>query len=296
VDDLPLFDRWDDPELAWPEPVDDPLAAGVFDQFQMIATDCRVALSGEGSDNLMYFEMWPYAKDLARHKEWGRLFTDVPRYLRMRRAPWRGIGRRIKNLFREDPKAATFPAWIAPDFAKRTDVEARWRDRSEFAMTERHPVVPAGHASLALPHWTHMFEQENPGVTRQPVEVRHPFIDLRVVEYLLALPPFPHFLGKRLLREAMSGRLPESIRVQPKAPLEGDPLVEMLKQRGTKWVDHASWNEEVQRYVDTSGIAPLGEERKSGKASMNIRPLCLNLWLQSARRVRYNLNAEVRNG
>ena len=72
-------------------------------------------------------------------------------------------------------------------------------------VSERHPILPAGHASLALPHWTHMFEQENPGVTRQPVEVRHPFIDLRVVEFLLALPPFPYFLEKKLLRDAMIG-------------------------------------------------------------------------------------------
>ncbi len=26
-----------------------------------------------------------------------------------------------------------------------------------------------------------------------------------------------------------------------------------------------------------------------------VRPLCLNFWLQSARKVRYNLRAEVRN-
>src|SRR5690348_12800641 len=29
---LPLFDRWDDPKLSWPEPVDDPFFAALFDQ------------------------------------------------------------------------------------------------------------------------------------------------------------------------------------------------------------------------------------------------------------------------
>ena len=47
-----------------------------------------------------------------------------------------------------------------------------------------------------------MFELENAGVTHFPVEVRHPFFDLRIVNYLLALPPFPLFLEKK----AFAGR------------------------------------------------------------------------------------------
>jgi asparagine synthase (glutamine-hydrolysing) len=296
VDDLPLFDRWDDTELAWPEPVDDPLFAGLFDQFQMIAEDCRIVLSGEGSDNLMYFEMLPYAEDLVSRKEWGQLVNDVPSYLAKRKSPWPGIRRRAKNLFREDPKATAFPSWIAPDFAKRTNAEARWNERSQFSAGERHPLLPSGHGSLALPHWAHLFENENPGVTRQPVEVRHPFMDLRVVEFLLALPPYPWFLEKKLLRDAMVGRIPEVIRSRPKTPLAGDPLVEMLGRSQAKWVDQVNWGEEVTRFVSPSAIGSLAKERRPGKADVNIRPLCLSLWLQSVQRVRYNWNAEVRHG
>ncbi len=74
-----------------------------------------------------------------------------------------------------------------------------------------------------------MFEQENPGVTRCPVEVRHPFLDLRVVNFLLALPPFPLFFEKQLLREAVAGRLPESVRTRRKTPLAGSPLVDTFE-------------------------------------------------------------------
>src|ERR1700678_141623 len=45
MDALQPFERWNDPELHWPEPVDDPFFAGLFDQFGTIAADCRVALS-----------------------------------------------------------------------------------------------------------------------------------------------------------------------------------------------------------------------------------------------------------
>ena len=79
-----------------------------------------------------------------------------------------------------------------------------------------------------------MFELENPGVTRCPVEVRHPFLDLRIVNFMLALPPFPLFFEKKLLREAVAGRLPESVRTRRKTPLAGSPLVEHLRQSRTR--------------------------------------------------------------
>ncbi len=295
VDDLPAFGRWNVAELAWPEPVDDPFFAGLFDQFKMIAKDCRAVLSGEGVDNLMYFEMWPYARSLAKNDDWARLFTEVPRYAAMRGIPWTGIRRRIKGIFRQDPRTPTFPKWIEPDFARRADAEARWRERNDFAISECHPILPSGHASLSLPHWSRMFELENPGISRQPVEVRHPFIDLRVVEFLLALPPFPWFFKKQLLRDVMAGRLPEAIRKRPKTPLPVNPVEAVLVRPEAEGVNGVKWSEETARYVNTSMLAAMLRERKAGEASANIRPLCLNLWLQSARIVRYNLNAEVRN-
>jgi asparagine synthase (glutamine-hydrolysing) len=296
VDDLPLFDRWDDVELAWPEPVDDPLFAGVFDQFRMIAADCRVVLSGEGVDNLMLFEMWPYVWDLVRLEDPVRLLTDVPRYLHVRGIPWLGIRRRIKSVFQKDADDSAFPNWIEPDFAKRTNAEARWKNRAEPASADRHPILPTGHASLTLPHWSRMFELENPGITHQLVEVRHPYIDLRMVEFLLALPPFPWFFEKKILREAMVGVLPEKVRTRPKTPLAENPVTTMLGQSEAKWVDRMEWSAEAARYVNIAMLKTPAAERELREPGANIRPHCLNLWLQSARIVRYNLRAEARNG
>lgn len=297
MDHLKLFDRWDDSELAWPEPVEDPLFAGLFDQFRMIAADCRVALSGEGSDNLMHFQMWPYAKDLIRRQEWSRLLSEGIRYLALRQSPWRGVRRRVKGYAIGDPAVPGFPAWIARDFRQRLNLEARWKEWIELpAASPAHPIHPEAHASLALPHWAHLFENENPGVTQCAVEVRHPFIDLRLVEYLLALPPFPWFFEKALLREAMVGRLPERVRRRPKTPLGVDPVAELLKPPEPRSLDGVQWDDELTRYIETAAIEPLNERRSPAELDMTIRPLCLNFWLQSARRVRYNLRAEARNG
>jgi hypothetical protein len=93
----------------------------------------------------------------------------------------------------------------------------------------------------------------------------------------------------------MAGRLPEAVRLRPKTPLAGDPLIAHLQMPGAKWVDHVHWNEEMDDFIDRSALAPLSGVKISEKADSLVRPICLNFWLQSARRVRYNLHAEARN-
>ena len=294
MDNVQPFERWDDPDINMPEPVDDPCFAGLFDQFRAISEGCRVVLSGQGNDSLMHFQMWPYVKDMVRNREWQKLLTETSRYAWLRPSPLPGIWRRAKNFFGKDPTTSEYPPWLAPGFARRLDLKERAK-QWPAPVSPPHPVLIEGHASLSQ-HWSHMFELENAGVTRYPVEVRHPFFDLRIVNYLLALPPFPLFFEKKLLREAVAGRLPESIRTRRKSPLAGDPLAAHLRQRGIEWPDKRTWSEEMESYVDTSVFAARRRERPSANVEAKIRPICLNFWLQSARRVRYNLRAEVRNG
>jgi asparagine synthase (glutamine-hydrolysing) len=296
LDDLKPFERWDDAEIACPEPVGDPLFANLFNALQMTATDCRVVFDGEGNDALMTFQMWPYTRDLARRKEWRRFFTDVPRFLRVRRLPWRGVLTYGKKFFGKGPLAPVTPKWISPRLAKSVEVEAHWKRAMCASASQRHPIAPRAYESLKLPHWTLLFETNDPGLTRLPIEVRYPFLDLRIVEYLLATPPFPWLYKKALLRHAMAGRLPTEILARPKTPLAADPLVAQLLRPEANWVDRVNWTEEMGRYVDRSALIKLAGERSPERVRAGIRPHCFNFWLQFARRLRYNLVAEVRNG
>jgi asparagine synthase (glutamine-hydrolysing) len=297
LDNVQPFERWDDPDLSMPEPVDDPCFAGLFDQHRAISTGCRVVLTGEGNDGLMHFQMWPYIQDMARNGEWQRLMAETSRYAWIRPSPLPGIWRRAKNLFGKDATTSECPRWLAPDFARRLNLQERAKQWSRPApVSPPHPVLTKGHASLSSSHWSRMFEVEDAGVTHCPVELRHPFLDLRVVNFLLALPPFPLFFEKRLLREAVVGRLPESIRTRRKSPLAGDPLMAHFRRCSTDWVDQRTWSEEMGSYVDKSVLAMCLSETLSVKVERNVRPLCLNFWLRTARRVRYNIRAEARNG
>jgi asparagine synthase (glutamine-hydrolysing) len=295
VDGLKPFERWNEPEMHWPEPVDDPFFAGLFDQFATIAADSRVALSGEGSDNLMHFQMWPYVKNMVKNHEWLNLAKQTPQYLAVRSSPLPGLRRRIAGIFGKDSTAPVFPKWFAPDFARRLNLKDRLQEWSELPDYQPHPILPKAHASLSLPHWAATSEQEHVGVTRSPVEVRFPFLDLRIVNFLLALPPFPYFFEKNILREATAGRLPESVRMRQKTPLRGDPLSKHLERSGTKWLDELSWSADMDSYTDRRLLQPFQNETDAEHLHSNIRPLCLNFWLQSVRKVRYNLRAEVRN-
>src|SRR5262249_31973824 len=159
-----------------------------------------------------------------------------------------------------------------------------------------HPIHPKAHASLSLPQWTHMFEQENGGVPHNPLEVRYPFLDLRMVNYLLALPPFPWFFEKLLLREAMAGRLPESVRTRPKTPFEANPVAEQIRRTGTEQFKKTLWDPEAERYIDRSALVVPHDKMNSDETTTNLRPYSLNVWLRSARRVHYRMHAEAGNG
>ena len=296
--------RADGQPIAWPEPVDDPFLAGLFIQFGAIAKFGRVALSGDGSDNLMHFEMWPYAKQLAREGDWGRLAKELPPYLRMRKSPVPGAVRRLKRALGADDVHLEFPEWVSKEFVTRFRLKERSAEWRDLPKSRPHPVLPRGHASLGLPQWSHLFEMQNPGVTHFPVEMRHPFLDLRVANFLLALPPFPLYMEKKLLREVLAGRVPESVRTRKKTPLAGNPLELYAARNESKWSHEIRWEKEIQAYVDTHKLEQALRtvmEKPKMESKMNrmeavVRPICLNFWLRSMRRVRYNFRAEVRNG
>jgi asparagine synthase (glutamine-hydrolysing) len=295
MDHLRPFAWPEDPSHRLPEPPDNPFFAALFEEFHAVAQDCSVLFSGEGSDNLMYFQMWPYLQDLHRNREWPRLGGEGLSYLWIRPFPWRGIYLRLAGLFGKVSDSDPFPPWIAPDFARRLNLKDRWRECSELRMPlPVHPVRPKAHASMLLPHWANMSETENAGVTRYPVDVRYPFLDLRLVNYLLALPPFPWFFQKRLLREAMAGKLPERVRIRPKTPFIGDPLRAHFRRHQIDWVNQTPLSEELDSYINRSALLRLHGNMAREQIILGTRPHCLNFWLQSVRSPRSTSHLETR--
>jgi asparagine synthase (glutamine-hydrolysing) len=117
-----------------------------------------------------------------------------------------------------------------------------------------------------------------------------------MVDYLLAIPPFPWFFRKMLLREAMTGRLPERVRTRPKTPLQGDPVLAQIRRNGSEQLKKMPLSADLDRYIERAALMAPHAKMNPEQVRLALRPYCLNIWLQSAKRIRYNIHTETRNG
>ncbi len=292
ADDYALFERWDQPELQTPEPTDFPLLAIDADQARQVSHHSRVALWGNGGDPLFHAQCWPYIVGLLRSFQWGRLVWEVGGYMLARGRippPLAGFRTRLRRLLGLRVEQPEYPCWLNRELEARLSLPARWKRWQESLLdtVSPHPTRPGAYEDLLRPIWSHSFESGDAGATRFPVEVRYPFFDVRLVRYLLALPPVPWCVDKELVRVAMRGVLPEPVRRRPKTPLPTDPTLAVLRRSRSDAVDYFKPTPALLRYVERNRIAPVSGETDDLRLGVNLRPLCLNYWLQSVSPVAY---------
>ncbi len=293
ADNYRLYERWGQPELRTPEPDHNPQAAIYDDLFRLVATDSRAALTGQGSD-FVFFSSKTSFVELLKSLRFGPWVTDAGRYiLSNRQLPPLGIRASLKRRLGIVNLFARYPAWFNEAFAARVALAERWKELHRRRRAAIQAPSPEACLSLIGPLLSYCFERGyDPGATWFPVEFRHPFFDLRLMKYLLAIPPMPWYMNKALQRIGARGILPEAVRLRPKAPLPGDILLELLRQRGMEWVDRFEPTSEVARYVNRDAIPRVLGEQNRDEAWTNLRPLSLNYWLQNLREFSYNTQKE----
>jgi len=273
--------NWYSGAFHTPEPIPHPasLAADLAD-YREITSYSRVAFYGEGPDNALRYEWRSYIHYLVSHKRWERLLYDLcSHFVSHRRVPLlSGIP---GTIWRRQPKrdldaAPPFPDWFNPDFENSFQLRARWEQLwldPHFA----HPVRPRGYASFDLPVWQAMFESFDVARTQAPLEVRLPFLDLRVLRFLLAVPVLPWCRSKYLLRRAMRGMLPEAVLKRPKTPVLQDPYGARVQECGLPLLEPTC---NLDRYVDSKRL-----DRMPGTGSstfwVDFRTRSLNYWLRN---------------
>jgi asparagine synthase (glutamine-hydrolysing) len=286
-----LFERIDEAACQTPEPSDNPLPAMTADLIGDVASRCRVALTGEGGDAAL---AGPTAAEFANLLRTGRLRTwtrNVFRCVVHGQRPPLGIRSALRQWTRNGQSRPAYPAWIAPDFAARIDLAGRWKTLTDETASP-HLVRPGAHRTLGSPFWPYLFETYDPGVTSFPLQVRHPFFDVRLLTYLLTVPPVPWFVNKTLLREAMHGSAPEPVRRRRKKPLLPDPVSVRLRQPAARWLNRFDAAPELLQYVDLSkvprvaGLPHQVDQYRSAWHELT-RPLSLNYWLAGKEAVRW---------
>jgi asparagine synthase (glutamine-hydrolysing) len=225
----------------------------------------RVMLTGEGGDDWLNGSLahWP---DLIMRGRLGRLWRDAseqwpdePFHVVARRALFHGgtplvSPRHRRRLLRPHlDYDLDAPDWLRPDWAKRIDLEDRWR---QDALPVRLPGVAQkmryGVFSLARRHVN--VDNALAFTESHGIELRHPFHDLRLTQFYMGASGSvlrKDGQKKYILREAMRGTLPEMVRTRTtKAAFVGhtvDAIATMFRQRPPEdmisaklgWIDPA---------------------------------------------------------
>lgn len=263
-----------------PEPFDvDPIFVVSDELLKRIAGEYRVALTGWDGDTLMVETPKHSFAASIRHGAIANLFADLARYVYFtRRPPPIGIRTQLRRWRNPHWHKSPYPAWLNNDFARRVGLVERWQ-HVYAEQPPAHPLRPRVFHALYAPSWDSLLTRFDAGVTLLPLEVRHPLIDIRMVDYLLALPIIPWLLDKKILREAMEGILPDAVRLRPKSPLGGDPGLQLRSTAKFRAIDEFRAVPEILSYVDRKLIPRVTEALDSNQVWINVRPFSLNQWL-----------------
>jgi asparagine synthase (glutamine-hydrolysing) len=266
-----------------PEPFDvDPIFVVSDELLTRIAGSYRVALTGWDGDTLLIENPKHIFAASIKRGAIANLFADLVRYVYFtRRPPPIGIRTQLRRWRNPHWNKSPFPTWLNNDFARRIGLVERWQ-QVYADQPPAHPLRPHAFHALFAPSWDSLLTRFDAGVTLLPLEVRHPLIDVRMVDYLLDLPIIPWLLDKRILREAMIGILPDAVRLRPKSPLAGDPGLQLRRTAKFKAIDEFPAVPEILSYVDRESIPRVTEALDSNQVWINVRPFSLNQWLANS--------------
>jgi asparagine synthase (glutamine-hydrolysing) len=235
------------------------------------------------------------------------LFADSPRhYLRKLKADrnfprmlavlagYAWINRRVvpeswmNRAMRRVPVRATydFPRWIEPGFAQRLQLQERWAELNAPA-GPLHPVRPNLFRTLdRTRRLSWFFASFDPTLTGHALDYRHPFLDLRMIEFCLGLPPWPWCDRKYILRTAMRSSLPPDVLARPKTPLNGYPYMERARLGLSAFPPIEAADPRIYSYVSRASIPRGWVGRIDPLATWaDLRVLSLDLWLKTSRAV-----------
>lgn len=212
----------------------------------------RHLLTGHGGDELLagsplsyhdrfYRGDWTAVGEIVRYAR-GRNESALGPLYRCFVAPGIGSGldHRLRRLLGKST-APEIPGWIGRDLRRRSAIDlrllepptpARFREKSRQAIYDSL-VVRGDH--LRSTAW---FDSR---AAAAGLEARHPFLDRRLVELVLALPPEELFraeVGKPLLRKAMAGILPEKVRCRQDKTQLGPFVDQRLKENEQANIEH----------------------------------------------------------
>jgi asparagine synthase (glutamine-hydrolysing) len=281
---------------------------------RMTRQGSRVMLMGHGGDDLLRGSSLTYAERL-RHGDVGAV-REVARYARNRQEPiprvfYRYFGRphlsagadRLLRFALGIRQRELLPPWVLPSFARRADLAGRdksLRPGRIFISQVRQDIYES---LLGVPWYRRLANWYERSAAAAGIEVRHPFLDRRLFEYVLAIPGerlFQLGTSKNLLRKSMEGTLPQKIRLRNH------------KTQFTAFLDFAIEEkaaEEIQEALRTPLLGTMGfldedrlrtayrgfltGEKTAATRSALWRSITLEIWLRRCETIRSRFVADL---
>jgi asparagine synthase (glutamine-hydrolysing) len=276
-DDETSIANWDEVSVHTPEPVANPPAFAASVEFlENMAAQARVFLYGEGPDDALQYEWRPYLSHLLASRRVAPLVRALSNdLLRHPRVPlWSSIRQMAGTRGQNEKWRAVFPAWLNEEFAARCGCRERWEARHR-ASSSPHPVRPRGYEGLRAVQWSQLFEECDITGALGHAEFRHPYMDLRLLQYMLALPAMPWCRNKLIIRRSMRGALPGDVLRRKKAPMRVSPDFQRVLAFG---FPRLAPSPDLSRYVNAGKVPSVPGSALELRAAL--RPLGLNYWLR----------------
>ena len=242
----------------------------------LLARRAPVWLEGEGPDNALQLDRDAYLSWLYARHAWSRLGGALLDYATVKGlSGWRQTLRRHAGSSGDTASPGLLPEWLAPDFVDRLRLAERVRDL-DYGGDDSHPWHPRAIASVTSPLGLAHFGDYDFQESLSPLLWRSPFLDLRVLTFMLSVPPIPWGWKKQLVREAMKGRLPGPVLQRPKTPLPVNPQVEILRRHG---LPPLLAQDRLQAYVEAKRLPEI--TAAPGDLQQSINVYVLDHWLAS---------------
>jgi len=221
-----------------------------------MAAIAPVWLDGEGPDNALTLERNAYLGWLRRRRSWVRLSQALLQYASAKGfSGWSQTLARRTGL-RHVPELDPFdvlPPWLREDFARELKLSER-QEALGLGGDSSHPWHPVAYDSFTSPAWQSYFEDHAFEEALAGFEWRYPFLDLRVLQFMLSVPPVPWGWKKHLIRASMRGRLPRAVLAREKTPLACYPEIATMRATGLPSLPE---NHGVGRFVDPAFLPDL---------------------------------------
>lgn len=175
---------------------------------------------------------------------------------------------------------SNYPPWLASEFEAAICTYDRWRELHQPAASN-HRWYPDVYSLWENGYWSKVLELEDAEWTGAALQTRVPFLDVRVLRFLLSVPPAPLCIDKELLRILMKDELPKDILSRPKTPLAGDQL--HIQARRGMWspLPLPDPSPAATNFVDWQGLVSWLQQTSGALLWRDMRPLLLSLWLKA---------------